>query len=88
MSNLDFTPTIRPENMVPGLVINFGGELASAINGLQVPVWAAEVRHVEPADGLGGLGLYVMPEDADPADREGNDLYLWPTPGVSYEIVG
>ncbi len=81
----NFTPTILTENIVPGLVINFAGELAQAINGLSVPVWAAEVRYVEEPDGLGGTGFYIMPEGA--GEPEGNDLYIWPIPGASYEIV-
>lgn len=81
-----FKPTIHAENFVPGLVVNFGGELAQAINGLSFPVFEAEIKHVELPDGLGGLGVYVMPEDAE--EPEGNDLFLWPIPGHAYEIVG
>lgn len=85
MDIANFTPSILTENLVAGLVINFGGELAQAVNGISVPVWAAEIKHVEQPDSLGGMGLYIMPEDAD--EPEGNDLYIWPTPGVAYEIV-
>lgn len=81
-----FKPTILSDNFVEGLVINFEGEMAQAVNGLSVPVWAAEVKYVEQPDGLGGLGVYVMPEDAE--EPEGNDLFLWPIPGHAYEIVG
>ena len=86
MDTLSFIPTILPENFAEGLIVNFGGELAQAINGLSFPVYAAEIKHVEHPDGLDGLGVYVMPEDAE--EKDGNDLYLFPVPGVPYEIVG
>ncbi len=69
--------TIAPENVVPGLILDFEGAMSAAF----VPVWEARVEHVEPEDGLGGLGFYVTPAG------EEHDVYV-PADMLRYRILG
>lgn len=81
----DYTPTVHASNVSMGMVLQFGGVLVEAANGMSLPLWAAEVTYVEAPDGLGdSYGFYVKPEDAE----EGPDLYVTAKDWKEYPIVG
>lgn len=77
------TPTIKVENVTPGMVLDFGGELVLDSSERGIYLGEAEVISVERPDGLGGYGLWVSPEDgACP------ELYVAAFSDARYRIAG
>jgi len=80
----DFTPTIKVENIQPGMVLNFTDMVAESAGQTILNLTEGEVISVEAPDGLGDyFGIWVSPEDASRPE-----IYLHAYPWQSFEIVG
>ena len=78
-----YTPTIKAENIQPGMVLDFHNAIAESAGKTLLNLGEAEVISVEGPDGLGEyFGIWASPEDG------GAEVYVQAYGWQSFEIAG